>query len=103
MKVEKITNANASLENANLKYSSIKNNFEIILNNDSMIQECKDSVYLDLLNIEIIYKNISEYLSVGSIFNTIGICYEIKGIEEITAKNKGKQYTKRDTHKQFWY
>lgn len=35
-------------------------------------------------------------LPTNSLFNTIAICYEIKGLQEITAKNSEKEYKKRD-------
>lgn len=90
--------ANAYLKNANAKFSTIKNNFEMTLTSDTLILECNDLCDKNIFICENEFKNISEIknLTANTIFNVIGICFEIRGLENITAKESGKQYKKRD-------
>lgn len=83
--------ANLDIKNANTKFSTIKNNFELTLTNDTIIQRCEEDT-TDIPNIEYEYKTIADIklLSEKSIFNTMGICHEIKGVEEIAAKKRVK-------------
>lgn len=66
------------------------------LTKDTLIQKC-DECSINVLNTEIEFKSISEIknLPLNTVLNVIGICYEIRCLEEITAKS-GKEYKKRD-------
>lgn len=87
----------ANVIDANKKYSTIKNNYEIMLTNDSEIEECKDRNIV-FPEIELIFEPIDKIssLPIGSIFNINAICYEVKGLQHIIAKSNGKEYVKRD-------
>lgn len=89
--------ANGEIKPTNKKFSTIKHNFEIHLSNDTIIQKIED-IEFEIPNVEVTYTNISEIkkLPPNSMFNVIGICYEIRGIQELQSKNNSKIYTKRD-------
>lgn len=89
--------SDADLREANKKYSVFKNKFEIVFTNDTILEECSENSD-EIPKIEYNFKSIPEILklSLNSVFNSIGICHEIKALEEITAKKSGKIFKKRD-------
>lgn len=89
--------ANATVKNANKNYSNVKNNFELILTKDSLIQKCTYT-NVDFPKIETVFETISKLktLPVNTLFNINGICYEVKGLQNVVAKSTGHEYKKRD-------
>lgn len=89
--------SDADIKDANKKYSSIKNNFELIFSNDTEIIEC-DEKNENFPELKIDFISISELkkLSLNSLVNVIGICHEIRGLEEFVSKKNGKCLKKRE-------
>lgn len=89
--------ANGIITDANKKYSNIKNNFEIMLTKDSLVEESTET-NLKFPTIDTIFETISKLntLPVSSLFKINAIRYEVKGIQDIVAKSTGYEYTKRD-------
>lgn len=91
------TISDADIKSANKKYSSLKNNFEIFFNDDTKIEECVN----DLSSIpKISYKftPISKLKKSEKdrLVTVIGICHEIKTLDEFTSKSSGKELKKKD-------
>lgn len=85
------------LKEANKKFANISNNFELIITNDTEIKLCekKDEI-VPVMNYN--YTSISKIKNMvkNSLIHTYGICYEIRSIEEFSAKSTGKTFKKRD-------
>lgn len=89
--------ANGDIKPANKNFSTIKNNFEIILTNDTITDICTDNNFeTKEINVEFTKFSEIKHLQPNSIFNTIGVIYELRGLQEIQSKNSSKIYLKRD-------
>lgn len=77
----------ATIKETNPKYTTNNNNFEIILNNDSEI-ELSEGNNDDIPQKEYKFSKIPklQQLHNNDLLNTIGICFEIKSLEEFVAK-----------------
>lgn len=86
----------ADIKNANKTFSKIKNNFELFFNDDTKIESCHDENAVP--EIEYNFTAISQIHKAekNSLINVIGICHEIKAIEEFTAKSTGNDLKKRE-------
>lgn len=87
----------ADVKNANKKYSSIKNNFELIVNNDTKIEECID----DLRAIPNLTYNITPISKItkslkDQLITVTGICHQISSLEEFTSKSSGIELKKKN-------
>lgn len=89
--------SNGDLKIANKQYTNLKNNFEIIFNDDTTIREIDNAdeniprmkwKLTPLSNISKIEKN--------TIINVIGICKEVKVLEEFTSKSTGRELRKKE-------
>lgn len=89
--------SNADIKKANTKYMNVKNNFELILTNDTEIEKCTQNSD-DVPNVEYKFESIGKIkkLSKNAIVNVMGVCYDIKSIYEFTSKNTGKLFKKRE-------
>lgn len=89
--------SNAELKEANLKYNNTGNNFELTFTNDTELIQCEEED-------ESIPKMIYEFTPISKLkekekdssVNVIGICYDVKSLEEFTAKSSGKFMKKRE-------
>lgn len=91
--------SNATVTNANVKFMTVQHNFELILTNDTEIEECiQDIGDIPKKNPEKIVSKISEIkqMSNNSIVNLIGVCYDVKSLDEITSTKTGKLLQKRE-------
>lgn len=89
--------SNADLKDAKKQYSSINNNFELMFSNDTEMIEC-DEKSESFPEVKMNFNLISELkkLSLNSLVNVIGICHEIRGLEEFVSKKNGKCLKKRE-------
>lgn len=85
------------MKNANRQYSALKNNFEMIFTNDTKMTECvKSNEEFPKLQVKFDSIAVVKNMSLNSLINVIGICHEIKSLEEFTSKKTGHQLKKRD-------
>lgn len=84
------------LKEANKKFANISNNFELNITNDTKIKLCEKDEIVPVMNYN--YSSISKIKNMvkNSLIHTYGICYEIRSIEEFSAKSTGKTFKKRD-------
>lgn len=86
------------MKDANKKYSAIKNNFELIFTNDTKMIECTEKIE-NFPNVNVKFISITEVKKLptnDNFLNIIGICHEIKALEEFTAKKTGRCLKKRE-------
>lgn len=88
--------SNGDIKNANKQYTSLQNNFEIIFNDDTNFEEIKDDGDIPKTTCELTSLSKIPKLELNSIINVIGICIEIKNLEDIISKTSGKELKKRD-------
>lgn len=85
------------LKPANKQYSTLNNEYEMTMTNDTLIQECKDE---DSSVPEIHYN----FVPISSIANmeanamvdVIGVCKEVSEVVQFTAKSSGRELKKRE-------
>lgn len=85
-----------TLKTANKQYTSIKNDYEMTINNDTSIVKCDDAD--DVPQMQMNYTDISnlESHAKDAFVDVIGIATEVGDISSITARATGKQLTKRE-------
>ncbi|CAH2096286.1 unnamed protein product [Euphydryas editha] len=85
------------LKTANKQFSTLKNDYEMTFNSDTVVSECMDdasslpSVKYDFIPISDIANK-----SPDTIIDTIGVCKDASDLQELTARNTGKLLKKRE-------
>lgn len=85
------------LKPANKQYSSLKNDYEMTMTNDTIVQECKD-VGSSLPEIQYNFVPISQIANMESnaMIDVVGICKEASDVMQFTAKSSGRELKKRE-------
>ncbi|XP_047141686.1 replication protein A 70 kDa DNA-binding subunit isoform X1 [Hydra vulgaris] len=85
-----------SLKTANKQYSSLKNDYEMTLNNDSLVELCND--LCDLPTLQFNFKQIKsiEDVNKDALIDIVGIVKSSSEMQQITSKATNKQVWKRD-------
>ncbi|KAF2901892.1 hypothetical protein ILUMI_04293 [Ignelater luminosus] len=82
---------------ANKQFNSVKNDYEMTLINDTIIQECHDAdiaipqTKYDFINIDKIAN-----IETGTIVDVIGICKSVSEVLTFTARSSGRELKKRE-------
>lgn len=86
----------ASLKSANKLYSSLKNNYEMSLNNDTIITLCTEDV--DLPQVQFNFVNIGDLENVNkdALVDIIGVVKTAADVMQITTKATNRQVSKRE-------
>lgn len=84
-----------TLKTANKQYSKLNNEYEMTLNNDTIIQECNDVTQIPAIKYNFISIADIEAMEAGSIVDVIAICKESGDLVNLTSK-AGRELTKRD-------
>ncbi|XP_068750637.1 replication protein A 70 kDa DNA-binding subunit-like [Montipora capricornis] len=85
-----------SLRTANKQYSSIKNDYEMYINNDTMIELCNDPC--DLPTIQYNFVSIGDLANFNGndMVDILGVVINIDDVTQITTKATNRQISKRD-------
>lgn len=85
------------LKPANKKFSSIKNDYELTLNQDTVVEECHDAAPT-LPSMSFNFTPIAEIevLPIDSIIDVIGVCRSAGEVQTVTTKSTNKKLSKRD-------
>lgn len=86
----------ASLKPANKQYSSLRNDYEMSLNNDTIIELCEEAC--DLPQLQFNFKRIKdiEQVNKDSLIDVIGVVKSTTDVTQITTRTTNKQVSKRE-------
>uniref|UniRef100_A0A182VRB5 Replication protein A subunit n=1 Tax=Anopheles minimus TaxID=112268 RepID=A0A182VRB5_9DIPT len=85
------------LKPANKQYSSLKNDYEMTMTNDTIVQECKD-VDGSMPEIQYNFVPISQIANMepNAMVDVVGMCKEASDVVQFTAKTSGRELRKRE-------
>ncbi|XP_062558412.1 replication protein A 70 kDa DNA-binding subunit [Armigeres subalbatus] len=85
------------LKPANKQYSALKNDYEMTMTNETLIQECNDAE-IAMPTIQYNFVPISQIanMEANALIDVIGICKEAGEVVQFTAKTSGRELKKRD-------
>lgn len=85
-----------SLKTANKKFTNLKNDYEMSLNNDTLIEPCVEECDLPQLQFNFIKIKDIEQVNKDGIVDICGVVKSCADVTEITTKATNKQVSKRD-------
>jgi len=85
-----------TLKTANKKYTNLKNDYEMSLNSDTLVESCNEECDLPQLQFKFIDIKAIEQINKDGIIDVIGIVKSTGDVTEITTKATNKQVSKRD-------
>jgi len=85
-----------SLKTANKKYTSLKNDYEMSLNDDTLIEPCLEECDLPSVQYNFMPIKDIEQVNKDSIIDIIGVVKLASEVSQITTKATNKQVSKRD-------
>lgn len=84
------------LKPANKQFTKIKNDYEMTMSNDTLIQECEDVSDMPVVQYDFVpVKNIQE-LENNTLIDVIGVCKEAGDVQTFTARATGRELKKRE-------
>ncbi|XP_017771674.1 PREDICTED: replication protein A 70 kDa DNA-binding subunit [Nicrophorus vespilloides] len=81
---------------ANKQYSSLKNDYELTLTNDSVVQECEEETDIPTTKYDFVTIDKLANMEVGTIVDCIGIVKQASDVQTFTAKSSGRELKKRE-------
>lgn len=85
-----------TIKTANKKYSSLRNDYELTLNNDSIVEPCIDDNELPDINYNFRKIKDIEQVNKDGFVDIIGVVKSAAEVSQITTKTTNKQVSKRD-------
>merc|ERR1719259_174312 len=86
----------ASIKTANKKFSNLKNDYEMTLNNGSQIVGAEDDGALPKMQFDFVKLASIANAEKNSIFDVIGVCHKISDMSSVTSKRTGEEIPKRE-------
>lgn len=85
------------LKPANKQYSTLKNDYEMTMTNDTIVQECKDAGS-SMPSIQYNFVPISQIgnMEANAMIDVIGVCKEAGEVMQFTARSSGRELKKRE-------
>lgn len=83
------------LKAANKQYSKLKNDYEMTLGNDTVIQECTDTAHVPEIKYNFVPISDIGAMESGAFVDVIAVCKETGDLTNLTSK-QGKELTKRE-------
>ncbi|XP_049281805.1 replication protein A 70 kDa DNA-binding subunit [Anopheles funestus] len=85
------------LKPANKQYSNLKNDYEMTMTNDTIVQECKD-VDGSMPEIQYNFVPISQIANMepNATVDVVGMCKDVSEVVQFTAKTSGRELRKRE-------
>lgn len=85
------------LKPANKQFNRLKNDYEMTLNSDSLIEECKENDGI-VPQVKYDFVPISEIgnMEAGSIIDVIGVCRDASDVNVFNSKQSNRELRKRD-------
>lgn len=85
-----------SLRTANKKFTTIKNDYELFLNNDSLIEPCDDTCDLPTMQYNFVDIGDLGNFNADALVDILGIVINADDVTQITTKTTNRQVSKRD-------
>ncbi|XP_031572203.1 replication protein A 70 kDa DNA-binding subunit-like [Actinia tenebrosa] len=85
-----------SLKTANKQYSSLKNDYEMYLNNDTVIEVCTEECDLPTIMYNFVSISDLENINKDTMVDILGVCINAADVTQITTRTTNKQVSKRD-------
>ncbi|PVD31676.1 hypothetical protein C0Q70_07094 [Pomacea canaliculata] len=85
-----------SLKTANKQYSNLKNDYEMSLNNDTIIEPCSENVDLPTMNFDFVPINQMEKHAPNSVIDVVGVVKVCNDVSTVVGRQTQKEITKRD-------
>jgi len=85
-----------SLRTANKQYTSLKNDYEMYLNNDSVVEPCTEDVALPEANFNFVNIGDLESVNKDALVDIIGVVKTVQDVVQITTKATNRQVSKRE-------
>jgi len=85
-----------SVKTANKKYTSLKNDYELSLNNDSEVELCTDDCDLPDINYDFRQIKDIEQINKDAMVDIVGVVKSAAEVSQITTRSTNKQVSKRD-------
>lgn len=86
----------ASVKTANKKFSNLKNDYELTLNNGTQIIEAEDDGALPKLQFDFVALATMAGAEKNSVYDCIGVCHKISDLSSVTSKRTGEEIIKRE-------
>ncbi|KAJ2949088.1 hypothetical protein O0L34_g6027 [Tuta absoluta] len=85
------------LKTANKQFTNLRNDYEMTFSNETVVAECMDDVS-SVPSVKYEFQSISDIAgkSPDTILDVIGVCKMASDLQELTARNTGKQLKKRE-------
>ncbi|XP_055630999.1 replication protein A 70 kDa DNA-binding subunit [Toxorhynchites rutilus septentrionalis] len=84
------------LKPANKQYSTLKNDYEMTMTNDTVIHECKDVSSMPEIQYNFVPISQIANMEPNCMLDVIGVCKEAGEIMQFTAKSSGRELKKRE-------
>lgn len=85
------------LKPANKQYSSLKNDYEMTMTNDTLIEEChSDATSMPTIQYNFVPISQIANMEANAILDVMGVCKEAGEVVQFTAKTSGRELKKRD-------
>lgn len=81
---------------ANKKFSSLKNDYEMTLGAESVIQECAEDGDMPTVQYSFTTFDKIAAMEANTMIDVIGVCKQIGDVQTLTARSTGKELKKRD-------
>lgn len=85
-----------TLKAADKRFNSTKNDYELTLNNETIIQECFDDVDVPTTNYNFVPISQITNMESNSMIDVIGVCTNAGDIFQFTARSSGRELKKRE-------
>ncbi|XP_055532718.1 replication protein A 70 kDa DNA-binding subunit [Wyeomyia smithii] len=85
------------LKPANKQYSTLRNEYEMTMTNDTVIQECKeDNASVPEIHYNFVPISQIANMEANTVLDVIGVCKEVGEVSQFTAKTSGRELKKRE-------
>ncbi|KAL4223084.1 60S acidic ribosomal protein P1 [Mactra antiquata] len=86
----------ATLKTANKQYSSLKNDYEMTFNSDTIIEPCEEQTDLPTMNFDFVKIDALESKQANSIIDVLGVVKSAADLSTVVGKQSKKEIAKRD-------
>ena len=85
------------LKPANKQFNTLKNDYEMTIGNETVIEEClNDDGLVPQVKYSFVPISSVAELAVGALIDVIGVCKEVSDIQNFTSRTTNREMTKRD-------
>jgi len=86
----------AQIKTANKQWSKLKNDYEMTLNGQSQIMECKDEGVIPTMQFEFVALSQLSTAVKNQSYDCVGVCHKVSDISSVTKRTTGEELKKRE-------